>query len=609
MKATNCSSPARTRCVWAFALLILHGLLGWKSITAHSNVYDELPVAVSGAAFLRTHHWIVDRVVYPPLQKILMGAAAESARPEKLCQNPGSRMKECYTCGYEYFYRNSVSPEQLLSRARLASLLQSLLLAICLFLWMQSWYGPVSALGALSLYVSAPIVLTQASVATVDMGFAACFFIALYAYRRYLENPSFKSIMLTGAFAAATLLSKTPGVLLIPIALVFTFTLLSDRQRAIKRFGLFCLSSALWLVGIAFLVYGKDSPALFLESLRQMVIYAQSGNPVYFHGQIKTGGWWYFYGAGILLKSAPGFVILVGVGLLRKHHDRRFYALLIPAVILLLVFSLSSKQQGTRYILGAIPFLCMIGGTVVGGLERAFTRYAAAALCVFSLLESVWISPHFLSYFSPIVGGAYSGYRWLVDSDLDWGQDFPQLRHFWESKQRPALILALMGNGDRPHYLGPQQDLFGNRLGPQDAYFQYLHPVKMKHEILLISANVLQAAEGGTADWDWLRTRTPTDRPTPATFAYDISSDAEAAFHIGQIYLANQQFDFAIRQFERSIWLSDKSLGARIALADAYRLAGNRIRSIQIYRQILALKSCPPEARQYIHSQIALMTL
>ena len=35
------------------------------------------------------------------------------------------------------------------------------------------------------------------------------------------------------------------------------------------------------------------------------------------------------------------------------------------------------------------------------------------------------IAPHYLSYFNSFCGGPSEGYRYLVDSSLDWGQDLP----------------------------------------------------------------------------------------------------------------------------------------------------------------------------------------
>jgi len=49
--------------------------------------------------------------------------------------------------------------------------------------------------------------------------------------------------------------------------------------------------------------------------------------------------------------------------------------------------------------------------------------------------ESLWRWPNYLAYFNQIAGGPANGYRHMVDSSLDWGQDLPELRR-WLVKNR-----------------------------------------------------------------------------------------------------------------------------------------------------------------------------
>jgi hypothetical protein len=59
-----------------------------------------------------------------------------------------------------------------------------------------------------------------------------------------------------------------------------------------------------------------------------------------------------------------------------------------------------------------------------------------------------------LAYFSPIVGGPQNGYRHLVDSSLDWGQDLPGLRDWLTINQRTdeTTHLAYFGTDDPEHH-------------------------------------------------------------------------------------------------------------------------------------------------------------
>ncbi|HZL99129.1 MAG TPA: hypothetical protein VFD43_02660, partial [Planctomycetota bacterium] len=66
--------------------------------------------------------------------------------------------------------------------------------------------------------------------------------------------------------------------------------------------------------------------------------------------------------------------------------------------------------------------------------------------------DSLAIRPHYLAYFSPVCGGPSQGWRHLVDSSLDWGQDLPGLADYLEEQRRSAsppeeVYLSYFGTG------------------------------------------------------------------------------------------------------------------------------------------------------------------
>jgi hypothetical protein len=71
--------------------------------------------------------------------------------------------------------------------------------------------------------------------------------------------------------------------------------------------------------------------------------------------------------------------------------------------------------------------------------------------------ESIAIAPHYLAYFNEIVGGPSQGYRHLVDSSLDWGQDLPGLKD-WLDRQglqrenHAPVFLSYFGTALPSHY-------------------------------------------------------------------------------------------------------------------------------------------------------------
>src|SRR5439155_5938092 len=57
-----------------------------------------------------------------------------------------------------------------------------------------------------------------------------------------------------------------------------------------------------------------------------------------------------------------------------------------------------------------------------------------------------------LSYFNELVGGPREGWRWLVDSNLDWGQDMKRLARYLAARGEPPVKLAYFGLGDPSRY-------------------------------------------------------------------------------------------------------------------------------------------------------------
>jgi hypothetical protein len=71
----------------------------------------------------------------------------------------------------------------------------------------------------------------------------------------------------------------------------------------------------------------------------------------------------------------------------------------------------------------------------------------------FQVGEAIAIHPHYLAYFNRLAGGPRQGYRHLVDSSLDWGQDLPGLSRWLETNAAGTPVhLSYFGSGDPEHY-------------------------------------------------------------------------------------------------------------------------------------------------------------
>jgi hypothetical protein len=78
----------------------------------------------------------------------------------------------------------------------------------------------------------------------------------------------------------------------------------------------------------------------------------------------------------------------------------------------------------------------------------SWPRILIGVLVALLAIESAWIWPHYLAYFNQLIGGPKHGYKYLVDSSLDWGQDLPHLKRWIDEnvKESEDVYLAYFGN-------------------------------------------------------------------------------------------------------------------------------------------------------------------
>lgn len=118
---------------------------------------------------------------------------------------------------------------------------------------------------------------------------------------------------------------------------------------------------------------------------------------------------------------------------------------------------------GQRHVLpfyAALFVLCGAAAPRRGdgpALRRTLAAGSAGLLILLGVETARWF-PDYLAYFNPLVP-AGQGYRHLVDSSLDWGQDLPGVREYIGAHpERAPFRLAYFGSGD-PAAWGVRADL------------------------------------------------------------------------------------------------------------------------------------------------------
>ena len=201
----------------------------------------------------------------------------------------------------------------------------------------------------------------------------------------------------------------------------------------------------------------------------------------FLNGQWKIGGWHGFFPYAFLVKTPLPFFLVFGFGLagwwFHWSHNKPgkkekaaiaqsplFYGT-IPFVVLIVVYGgiMVSRDLniGHRHILPVYPAFYVLAGSCAVCLAAAH-RWSRVALwlvpaCLFWFVsESLLAQPHYLAYFSQLAGGSSRGYKHMVDSSLDWGQDLPGLKQWLDENNdrgREPVYFSYFGTGS-PEYYG-----------------------------------------------------------------------------------------------------------------------------------------------------------
>jgi len=201
--------------------------------------------------------------------------------------------------------------------------------------------------------------------------------------------------------------------------------------------------------------------------------------PAFFAGEWNAVGWKTFFPVAYLLKSTIPELLLHALGLAcllaaarRSRAGRTLLYKMTPLLTVLVVYGAFSVQSslniGHRHILPMYACAAVLASAVacVRTSPRLFRALVAAALAA-QIGTSLLARPDYLPYFNPLAGGTENGYRYFVDSSLDWGQDLPRLKKWLDARpDRDPVFLSYFGSGS-PRYYG----IDATRIG--DTYFDF----------------------------------------------------------------------------------------------------------------------------------------
>jgi 4-amino-4-deoxy-L-arabinose transferase-like glycosyltransferase len=441
--------------------------------------------------------------------------------------------------------------DQVLFWSRVPTVLIALLLGFFVWKWTRELSGTLSAAIVLLLFTFSPNILAHARFITPDLILTCFTFIAVYYLWKVVKEVTWSSLLLCSLALGCALLSKYSALLLLPIyciLLVFVFfsqekvslpehfpcsgVLMKDGSGAkLCRLAalLFIISFlALCVVCLGYMFHLE----YYVKGAMHQLAHAERGHPTFLMGMYSSTGWWYYYLIAFLLKTPLPLLTLLVLSVLfyRKHPRSRFLDhafLVVPVVVFFLFFSIELLCIGLRYILPVYPFLFVLAGMAITfRLKPVKVVYSVvvAVLCGWYVISSLAIYPHYLAYFNEAAGGSDKGYTYLVDSNLDWGQDLKGLGEFMKKKGIEKIHLSYFGAAD-PRYYGIDYEWMPSYYLPDDYSGEQRDRVFRfpRSGIVAISATNLQNVYFSDKKfYDWLKEYTPIDKIGYSLFIYDL---------------------------------------------------------------------------------------
>ena len=437
----------------AVALIALSLVRIASTWTLYSATVDE-PMHVSAGLQLYTERAYTYQPENPPLPRLVLAFAPWLGGMDFDPNRPVDEQLLRVFYSDDHYKTNLVL-------ARSGNLLFFILAAVAVWLWARREIGSGGGFAATLLFTLQPMIAGHAGLATHDMAATAGVAWSLFAFSRWLEQPALKRAALFGVAFGLAILCKFSCIGYVPAACLAMFVVRAIRERVAWRsvapafFAALATTLFVLWSGYAFQV----EP--FLAGIKGLRAIDQAGHFSFLFGEVRTTGWWWYFPAAVGLKSTIASLVLALFA-----RGRGVEALAAVAAILIVAMP-SHLNLGVRYVLPLYAPLAIAGAWTVVHVARASARgprraEADRALWIVLLLL-LWHSvastvaiPDAFPYFNEAAGPR--PWRYLIDSNLDWGQDALRLKRVIRKKKIDRIGIAVFGWHDwdalgfPPHY-------------------------------------------------------------------------------------------------------------------------------------------------------------
>jgi len=481
------TTQQRRAVLGALTVAFVAAAVAWTVVSASalSHTFDEPHHLATGLEWWQfgTYRWWTEN---PPLPKVVSALGPYltgmrlPGRPETLTPDPWLPGVALLEAAPDYV--------RTLMLARVGTAIFLLLALVLTFALAGGRKRLLSAFAATALVATYPPLLGHAGLATTDVAAVATVLLFLFCLDRWADGPSLARAAAVGAgLALATLCKLTAPALCFSLGLAWLAARrwtkgtwaapgpTVNRTAAARRLFAHAALAAVVAFAIIWACYrfsvgrlddlppmnyigtpvlpppGQRSALMawlcrlqlpapeFWDGFLFLKAHDKHGHSAFLFGQIRDrGGFWDFYLVGLLLKSPLPFLLLLAAcapALLRKGRaplDARALGAGLAALAALALSTLLTVNIGLRHLLIVVPLLAIfMAGALTpwveelvrrGGRERALAVLAFGGVLAASVVIVERARPQLMAYFNPLAGRE-PGHA-LIDSDLDWGQDF-----------------------------------------------------------------------------------------------------------------------------------------------------------------------------------------
>jgi len=201
----------------------------------------------------------------------------------------------------------------------------------------------------------------------------------------------------------------------------------------------------------------------YIYNLRVQYEFISHGFSSFFMGKYFIEGLSYFYIVAFIIKSPIPLLILIllSIILFKKVKSKdligEYFLIIFIASYFIYWSFISNLSAVMRHILPTFPFIFVFVSKVANINFKKFRwryyfRIFIGLLIIWYILSSVLIYPSYIAYFNEFVGGPNNGYKYMVDSHLDWGQDLKGLKKYMDKNNINNIKLSYFGAGSVGYY-------------------------------------------------------------------------------------------------------------------------------------------------------------